>query len=307
MLNQLSPPHQKTYLVTGATSGLGLAAVRHMAKSSDVHVIAGVREFSRAGTLRRALPAARLTLLTLDVADLSSVRGFCAEVIQLGRPLHGLCLNAGLQFARGDLRSPDGFELTFATNHLGHFLMYELLAPQLTAHARVITIGSGTQNPNKTAAHRFGFRDGVYTTAAALAQAAPDPSLDAPQQGRDAYAASKTANLLFIKAMARLAPATTFLALEPGAMPGTGLVRDAAVFRRLMWHTLARLILPWMGGSTPERSGRVLAKMLVDPSFAAPSGSYLDVAGGEGHPHPVVSRLDVQDELILTSRRCVGC
>jgi NAD(P)-dependent dehydrogenase (short-subunit alcohol dehydrogenase family) len=286
-------------VITGATSGLGLAAVRSLARHTDIHIIAGIRATSRTETLTKAIPSDRLTLLPLDVADLTSVRAFAAQVIASGQKIDALALNAGLQFSRGDLRSPQGFELTFATNHLGHFLLYTLLAPVLAEKAPVVTISSGTQNPNETAAKRFGFRDGVWTSAAALAQNAPDPTLPHDQQGRDAYAASKTANVLFARGMPRHAP-HTFIAFEPGAMPGTGLARTGTLRTRLLWHTLARLILPHMGGSTPRRSGRVLARLLTTPGL--PPGSYTDFTEGVGHPHPLTADPALQDELIATSR-----
>ncbi len=292
----------RIYVVTGANAGLGLGTVTELAKSPDIHIIAAIRNFDRATALRKAVPKNQLTLMKVDVSDLTSVRTFCHELIKtLGqRQITGLCLNAGLQFHSGDKRSPDGFELTFATNHLGHFLMYETLKPHLAPAARVVTIGSGTQNPNVTGATRFGFRDGVYTSAAALAKAAPDETQTPEQQGRDAYAASKFANVMWAKAMAHQNTPFTFLSIDPGAMPGTGLARDNTLFMRLIWHSVLRLAYPLINGSTPQKSGKLLARLLTD--HPAPSGSNVHFTGGVGSAHPMTDDKDLQAELIATSR-----
>lgn len=294
----------RIYAVTGANSGLGLglATVTELAKSSDIHIIAAIRNFDRATALRKAVPKDRLTLMKVDVSDLTSVRRFCRELIKTlnQRQLAGLCLNAGLQFHSGDKRSPDGFELTFATNHLGHFLMYETLKPHLAPQSRVVTIGSSTQNPNVTGATRFGFRDGVYTSAAALAKAAPDRTQTQEQQGRDAYAASKIANIMWVKAMAKTATDTTFLSFHPGVMPGTGLARDGTLIMRIIWNTIFRLAIPFIHGSTPKRSGAMLARLMTD--YPATSGSYISFEDCIGPAHPMTEREDLQTELIAISR-----
>lgn len=292
----------RIYVVTGANAGLGLATVTELAKSPDIHIIAAIRNFDRAAALHKAVPENQLTLLKVDVSDLTSVRTFCAALIKTlaDKPITGLCLNAGLQFTSGDLRSPDGFELTFATNHLGHFLMYETLEPYLAPAARIVTIGSGTQNPEASGASRFGFRDGVYTSAAALAKAAPDETQPQDQQGRDAYAASKFANVMWVKAMAQQNTPFTFLSIDPGAMPGTGLARDNTLFMRLIWNTVLRLAYPLINGSTPKKSGKLLARLLID--HPAPSGSNVHFTGGDGTAHPMTDDKTLQTELIATSR-----
>ncbi len=289
------------HLITGANAGLGLATIRHMVRDPQVHILAAIRNFDRAAGLRRVVPADRLTLFKVDVADLSSVRNCCNDIITwLGdRQLSSLCLNAGLQFSRRDQVSPEGFELTFATNLIGHHLMYGLLQPHLTATTRVVTIGSGTQNPNETTAKRFGFRDDVYRCAADLAY--PEPSSEEPAQlGRDAYAASKRACIMWTKAMATRSSAT-HLSLNPGAMPGTGLARDNTFFARLFWHTVLRLFPAFVDGiSTPKRSGKILADMLTDPDFPFASGDYVDFTMTLGPAHPQTFDPDLQTELLST-------
>lgn len=310
--------HSPIHIITGATSGLGLAAALAMAKSPQVHLIVGARNFERARTLVRSIPKAQLTLLELDVADLGSVERFCDQVITAlgGRSISSLCLNAGLQFSQGDLKSTDGFELTFATNVLGHFLLHERLRTHLAPGARVITIGSGTQNPSATTARRFGYRDAVYTSAAALAHPLPTPQAltrtDPPeqsspvQQGRDAYGASKRACVMFAKAMATRNPGAAYLSFHPGPMGGTGLARHYTLFARLLWNSVLRLILPLTPeGSTAERSGKVLAQLLTDSTLRVTSGDYIDFRLQEGPAHPQTFDPALQAELLDTCTRLI--
>lgn len=126
-------------VMTGATAGFGLYAAERLL-DAGVTLTIGARNPA-------ALPpslAGRLTALPLDLDALANVRAFAAA---LGEgPIDALILNAGLQLAR-PATSADGFERTFAVNHLAHYLLLRLLAPRLASGARVIFTGSGTHDP----------------------------------------------------------------------------------------------------------------------------------------------------------------
>ncbi|WP_216896315.1 SDR family NAD(P)-dependent oxidoreductase [Nocardia alni] len=136
----------KTVLVTGAGAGIGYFVAEQLA-AAGATVVLGCRDTAKADLAARAIrarvPAARLRWVRLDLADLSSLP---ATVADLGADsLDAVVLNAGVLLSGPDRRmSPQGHELTFATNHLGHFALVAHLAPILTAtpNSRVITVGS---------------------------------------------------------------------------------------------------------------------------------------------------------------------
>jgi NAD(P)-dependent dehydrogenase (short-subunit alcohol dehydrogenase family) len=111
-----------TIVMTGGTAGIGAVAVRHLEALPDARLIMGARAGGAPAEAER---------LPLDLASLASVRAFAAAVAErLGdAPIDALLLNAGGQRPDVDTRSADGFELTFATNHLAHHALLRLLLP----------------------------------------------------------------------------------------------------------------------------------------------------------------------------------
>ncbi|WP_409471123.1 oxidoreductase [Streptomyces sp. HC307] len=162
----------RTVVVTGANSGIGLAAADALARAG-AHVVFAVRDPER-GRAAAAAVNGSTEVRRLDLADLASVRAF-AEGWE-ARPLDLLINNAGVMMLP-EQRTKDGFEMQFGTNHLGHFALTNLLLPYVTD--RVVTVSSG--------AYRFG--DGVIRF--------DDLNLTSGYTPVRAYAQSKLANLLF--------------------------------------------------------------------------------------------------------------
>ncbi len=140
-------------IVTGGNRGLGFATSKKLAQRG-VGVILTSRDAQRGAeavaAIRAEVPGADVRTLSLDLASLASVRRFADEFHALGLPLH-ILLNSGGGMMVGDKArfTKDGFELTFGTNHLGHFLLTNLLLDDLkqSAPARVITVSSQTHIP----------------------------------------------------------------------------------------------------------------------------------------------------------------
>jgi len=136
----------RTVIVTGASSGLGLATAAQLARHG-AYVIMAVRDLDRGGRARAELvarqPGARLELRQLDLADLDSVRAFADGVLGDRIQIDVLVNNAGVMFPPRRL-SPQGHELQFATNHLGHFALTGRLLATLRAGTdpRVVTVSS---------------------------------------------------------------------------------------------------------------------------------------------------------------------
>ncbi|MEO8693355.1 MAG: oxidoreductase [Acidimicrobiales bacterium] len=169
-------------LVTGASTGLGLETARALA-SAGAAVTLAVRTESRgeaaAAAIRQQLPEASLEVGLLDLTSLASVREFAAGFTARHDRLDILVNNAGVMATPFE-RTADGFELQFGTNHLGHFLLTNLLTPLLIAGApsRVVNLSSG--------GHRSS--DIIWD----------DPNYERRAYDKfESYGQSKTANILF--------------------------------------------------------------------------------------------------------------
>jgi len=263
-------PHQekimKTYIVTGATRGLGLEIARALAASVETTVVLAVRDVARGQAVAREL-GSHVEVRKLDLGSLADVKRFAREWTG---PLAGLVNNAGVQETTETKRTADGLESTIATNHIAAFALTAALLPALDG-GRVLFIGSGTHNP-ETAAKAFGFRGGRFTSIAELARGDTDEP-DVKQANRDRYATSKMLNTMTAMEWARRMPAITFLTLDPGLMAGTGLARHQSLPLRIVWSTVLRVVAPLLPDtSTTKRSGRAAAWLMTDPSLLAHSG-----------------------------------
>lgn len=256
-------------VMTGATAGFGLYAAERLLDAGATLTI-GARNPA-------ALPPSlqgRVAALPLDLDALAHVRAFAAA---LGEgPIDVLILNAGLQLAK-PATSADGFERTFAVNHLAHYLLLRLLAPRLAAGARVIFTGSGTHDP----AEKTPVTPPAHADANRLAH--PETDHTAPKAVRQAcfraYSTSKLCNIMTAREAAKRLPGIDVLAFDPGYVPHTGLGRDNG---RII-AALVSLILPRLmksdRTSTIPRSGQFLADLALGSRYAGARGDYWSVRG----------------------------
>ncbi|CAN0881533.1 Short-chain dehydrogenase TIC 32 B, chloroplastic [Linum grandiflorum] len=132
-----------TAIITGGSSGIGLETARILAQH-NAHIIIGARNIKAANQAKLLIlddiKHARVDVLKLDLASLDSVRCFASSFIALNLPLNILINNAGVMFCPYQL-SEDGIEMQFATNHLGHFLLTNLLMEKMKETAK----GTGVQ------------------------------------------------------------------------------------------------------------------------------------------------------------------
>src|SRR5262249_18570586 len=124
-----------------------------------------------------------------DLSDVASVRRAAAEILSLNLPLAGLVNNAGIMQMR-PTRTAQGWDTSYATNHLGPFVLNEALIPHLPDGANVVFIVSGVEDPERKPAKVAGFRGGRYISAEASARGEWKPG-GSKNTGYDAYATSK--------------------------------------------------------------------------------------------------------------------
>ncbi|MEQ8772911.1 MAG: SDR family NAD(P)-dependent oxidoreductase, partial [Erythrobacter sp.] len=143
--------HTPICIITGASSGIGLWASKALVERGW-HVVMACRDTAKAEAAAREIgiaPESRI-IMRLDLGTLSGVRGFVEEFRTLARPLDALVCNAATYMPRltEPLRSPEGYELSVATNYFGHFLLANLLLDDLgkARDARLVTLGTVTAN-----------------------------------------------------------------------------------------------------------------------------------------------------------------
>ena len=168
------PPHAlrgQTVVVTGATSGLGLATAHGVLELGARLVLVARNEAKAAGVrsdLVAAHPGAEIETVLADLADLDDVRRAAAELVGLG-PIHVVVHNAGLMPPERT-ESPQGHELTMALHVLGPVLMTDLLRPALSDGARIILVTSGGMYAQKLRADDPEYVTGDYSPTTAYAR-----------------------------------------------------------------------------------------------------------------------------------------
>src|SRR5277367_1653681 len=143
-----------TAIVTGANTGLGFECARALVETHDWHVIIACRSAEKSREAVKRLFAQtwqkEIEAMTLDLASLESVRNFARDYAAEARPpLRALVCNAATQIVTGRTYTADGFETTFAVNHLGHFLLVNLMLAQMEPPARIVVVGSGVHDPKQ--------------------------------------------------------------------------------------------------------------------------------------------------------------
>lgn len=286
------------YIVTGPTSGIGRAAAFALARHGTV-ILAG-RNRQKLDRMQQALERAggNAVAVVCDLSDIASVHRAAAEIVALGLPIAGLLNNAGIRQTHPTTNAL-GWDISFATNHLGPFALTQALLPHLPDGCNVLFVVSAVENPERQPAKSAGFRGGRYISAQASARGQWLPG-GSVKPGFDAYATSKQCILAAAMAFAREAPRLRVNAVEPGVTPATGLSNEngkAAGFRQRLLKgavtLLVPLLMPFMTFlSTPKRAARVITRILTDTS--GQSGVYYNERG-----HPMQGSALVSDPAFI--------
>ncbi|MBV8502730.1 MAG: SDR family oxidoreductase [Paucibacter sp.] len=247
------PLTERVALVTGANTGIGRVTARELARQG-VHVFVACRAADRAAGVLADIRAAggQGEFLALDLGDLDSVRHCAAAFLARGLPLHLLINNAGVAGGRGLTKS--GFELAFGTNHVGHFLLTQLLLERLraSAPARIVTVSSRAHYRSPPIAWE------------ALRQATRS------RTGLPEYSVSKLANALFNAELARRLAGTgvSCYTLHPGVVASDIWRHVPAPLRWL----LKRFMI------TAEDGAATTLHCALSPAAGAETGLYYDLS-----------------------------
>lgn len=273
----------KTFIITGASSGIGKITARELARRG-AHVVLACRSREKTQPvieeLRQATASDRIEHVALDLGDLAAVRACAAALLARELPIHGLVNNAGLAGVRGLTR--DGFEIQFGTNHLGHYLLTRLLLDRIVASgpARIVNVSSASHYNAK----RLDWDTLQKKTRTITSM-------------RE-YAVSKLANVLFTKELARRLEGTgvTAYAVHPGVVA-------TEVWRKVpgpvRWAMKQFMI-------SVEEGAQASLVCATAPELAAVSGRYYDVGGHERRPSRLADDAALAAELWRRSAEWTG-
>lgn len=293
MKNLNNESNIKTVIITGGNTGLGYECAKEIAgqDARDWHIILACRNPEKAsGAVKRLVAETgnkQIEAMELDLASLASVRRFAKDFAARPLPaLHAIVCNAGLQVVSGTTYTKDGFETTFGVNHLGHFLLVNLLLKDLTSPARIVFVSSDTHDPSK----KTPMPPPVFQDAEMLAHPQPDAkNANLGTIGRTRYSTSKLCNIYCAYELSRRLQTEqhdkeiTVNAFNPGLMAGTGLGSDYSLPLRFVWNvvlpTLGALGLKIKGGklNNLDDSSKALARLVTDSQYAGITGKYFDM------------------------------
>jgi NAD(P)-dependent dehydrogenase (short-subunit alcohol dehydrogenase family) len=270
----------KVCLITGASSGIGRVTAEVLA-ARGAKLWLACRDRAKAEPVLRAIAEAggNAEMVPLDLSDLDSVRACAQRVLESEQPLHVLINNAGLAGRRGLTRQ--GFELTFGVNHLGHFLLTELLLPRLLqqSHSRVVNVSS--------IAH-------YDASGIDFARLRRPSSLFGVLK---AYQVSKLCNVLHAKALARRYGARGLHAysLHPGVIASD------------VWREIPQPVRWFMlrGMLSNEDGAKTSIYCATSPQVADDNGLYYDSCAIK-EPSPLALDVALGDELWHKSEQYVG-
>ncbi|RLN19939.1 hypothetical protein C2845_PM02G20850 [Panicum miliaceum] len=250
-------------VVTGASSGIGLETARVLAMRG-VHVVMAVRNVSAGVAAKEAIaakiPGARMDVLELDLSSMASVRRFASEFESLNLPLNILINNAGVMTRHCKL-SCDGLELHFATNHIGHFLLTNLLLENMKSSCRDSGVEGRIVNLTSSG-HFMTYPEGICF------KKIHDPS---GLNDFIAYGQSKLANILHSNELSRILKEEgvniSANAVHPGVIR-TNLFRNRTIVSVLL-NTIGRII-----SRSVEQGAATTCYVAMHPQVKGISGKY---------------------------------
>ena len=275
---------KSTVIVTGASSGVGLYAAKALAKKGW-HVVMACRNLEKTQKVAKevGMSSDEYTIIHLDLASLKSVRQFVEDFRKTGKSLDALVCNAAvyMPLLKEPMRSEDGYELSVATNHLGHFLLCNLMLEDLkkssSSEPRLVILGTVTANPKELGGKipipappdlgdLSGFEQGFK---------APISMINGKKfKSGKAYKDSKLCNVLTMRELHRRYHDSTgivFNSLYPGCVAETALFRNHYSLFQKLFPIFQKNITG--GYVSEELAGERVAAVVADPQYNK-SGAY---------------------------------
>jgi protochlorophyllide reductase len=273
---------RSTVIITGTSSGVGLYAAKAFAQRGW-YVVMGCRDLPKTKDAAQSvgIPEDSYTVIHLDLGSLESVRQFVKDFRATGRSLDALVCNAAIYMPllKEPLRSPEGYELSMATNHLGHFLLCELMLEDLknspTADKRLVILGTVTHNPDELGGKIPPRPDLGNLDGFAAGFKAPVSMIDGKKfEPVKAYKDSKVCNVLTMRELHRRyhdSTGITFTSLYPGCVADTPLFRNHYPLFQKLFPLFQKYITG--GYVSQELAGERVAAVVIDPEYKQ-SGAY---------------------------------
>lgn len=278
----MAQDRKSTVVITGASSGVGLYAAKAFARRGW-HVVMACRDLEKAAKAAQSLgiPQDSYTLIHIDLGSLQSVRRFVENFRARGLSLDALVCNAAIYMPllKEPLRSPEGYELTMTTNHLGHFLLCNLMLDDLkkspAEDKRVVILGTVTHNPDELGGkippqpdlgNLEGFAEGFKEPVTMVDGKKFEPV--------KAYKDSKVCNILTMRELHRRYHASTgitFTSLYPGCVAETPLFRNHYPLFQKLFPLFQKYITG--GYVSQDLAGERVAAVVIDPEYRQ-SGAY---------------------------------
>lgn len=269
------PIQERIILITGSTDGIGKQAAIQLAQQGATVLLHGRNEQKAQKVMQEIIEKTgnkKIDYFIADLASLKQVHALADEVRNRYDKLHVLLNNAAV-FENTLRRSEDGFEMTFAVNHLAHFLLTCLLLDHLyqSTPARIVNVSSMAHS------HELDF-DNLHG--------------EKHYSGYTAYAYSKLANILFTFKLACLLDKNkiTVNCLHPGVI-NTKLLRAG-------WG---------LGGDSTDQGARILTYLASSPEVEGVTGKYFYQMQGPTKPAAIAYDEQIQDRLWQLSEQWVGC